>query len=412
MVYPRQILYTKNILSFFKVSKKENIRSNINKFQSIFYKKFKTRKVLPISMGRLGIYYACKEISDKFKNEIILSPFTIFDIINMILSSNSKPVFCDIERNSNHISLSSIKKKITKKTAAVIITHYETINPEIKKIYLFCKRNKIKVINDLAISIDSKLNKSYLYKYSDFSIYSFGFYKFVSSMYGGSIFVKNFKTLLKIKNKILRFPNYNLFDLFGQITKFILINLLIQKVIFHYLIFPIFRFGFYYNLNFINKFSKNDPNPYIDFKINKNLFKNLNISQISKIEESLRGLEKLRLVRKKNFNIYKRNLNKLNITLDYNEKIQGKSSFINFTILCKNKKDLKKYLMSKGFDLSQYFYRDCSSLKFFKKYGSKMINTKIHVKKLLFLPTHHRIPPDYAKKLSLAICKFYEKKNI
>ena len=412
MVYPRQILYTKNILSFFQLNKKENIKSNIDKFQTVFCKVFNTKKVLPIAMGRLGIYFACKEISDKTKNEIILSPFTIFDIVNMILSSNSKPVFCDIERNSNHLSLSSIRKKITKKTAAVIITHYETINPEIKKIYLFCKRKKIKVINDLAISIDSKLNRSYLYNYSDFSIYSFGFYKFVSSMYGGSIFVRNSKTLLKIKNKILKFPNYNLFDLFGQITKFILINFLLQKIIFHYFIFPIFRFGFFNNLNFINKFSKNDPNPYIDFKINKKLFKNLNISQINNIEKSLRSIEKQRLARKKNFNIYKKNLNNLNITLDYNEKLQGRSSFINFTILCKNKKKLKKYLMSKGFDLSQYFYRDCSSLKFFKKYGSNMINTNLHVKKLLFLPTHHKIPPDYAKKLSLAICKFYEKKNI
>ena len=118
MVYPRQILYTKNILSFFQLNKKENVKSNIDKFQTVFCKVFKTKKVLPIAMGRLGIYFACKEISDTNKNEIILSPFTIFDIVNMILSSNSKPVFCDIERNSNHLSLSSIKKKITKKNSS------------------------------------------------------------------------------------------------------------------------------------------------------------------------------------------------------------------------------------------------------------------------------------------------------
>ena len=161
MVYPRQILYVKNILSYFKINKKN--KNNIKKFQKIFEKKFKTKKVIPIGMGRVGIYLACNQISKKNKDEIVLSPFTIFDVVNMILCSKSKPVFCDIEKNSNHLSLSKLKSKINKKTAAIIVTHYETINPEIKKIYYFCRKRKIYLINDLAIALDSRLDKNYLH---------------------------------------------------------------------------------------------------------------------------------------------------------------------------------------------------------------------------------------------------------
>lgn len=406
MVYPRQILYIKNILSFFKIFNKN--KNNIKIFQKIFHKKFDTKKVIPISMGRFGIYLACNQISKINKNEIILSPFTIFDIVNMILCSKSKPVFCDIEKKSNHLSLSKLKSKINRKTAAIIITHYETINPEIKKIYSFCKKRNIYLINDLAIAIDSKLDKNYIYKYSDFAIYSFGFYKFISSLYGGSLFVKNSSMLESIKKQVLKFPAYSFSDLFRQIIKYIAINFFTQKNIFSFIVFPIFKFGFFHNLNIINKFTKNDPNPFINFKLKEDLFKNLNSAQINSIRENFKNLEKQRLKRKKNYIIYQKNLKDLNITLNYNEKLQGNSSFINFTILCKNKKDLKKYLMSKGFDLSQYFYRDCSSLKVFKKYGSNLKNIKDHVDKLLFLPTHHKIPTNYAKNLSSAICKYYE----
>ena len=36
--------------------------------------------------------------------------------------------------------------------------------------------------------------------------------------------------------------------------------------------------------------------------------------------------------------------------------------------------------MINGFDISQYFYRDCSSINIFKKYNRSIYNTKNHVK--------------------------------
>ena len=125
-------------------------------------------------------------------------------------------------------------------------------------------------------------------------------------MYGGSLFVKNSRILHNIKKQVVQFPTYNLFDLFSQITKYILINFSIQKIIFNFLVFPIFKFGFFNNLQFINKFTKNDPNPFISFNIKKDLLKNLNSTQINNISKNLKVLEKQRLIRKKNYIIYQK----------------------------------------------------------------------------------------------------------
>jgi perosamine synthetase len=411
MMYPRQIIYLKNVRNFFNFFNFKNSSKNFVYFSKIFSKKFNIKNVIPLSFGRFGIYLSCKEIVKNQKNEIIMSPFTIFDVVNMVICAKGNPVFCDIDKDTNHLSLRNIKKKINKKTAGIIITHYETINPEIIKIYEYCKKNKIKVINDLAISIDSKIENKNLAFFSDFSIYSFGFYKFVSSILGGGLFVKDNKIYKRLNLKVKNYSYYNLNNLVFQITKYFWIKFLLSQIVFRVLTFPLFKYAFVFNINFLLNYTKNDPDPFLRKNIDKLFFKTLNIIQIKNIEKSFKDLEKLRTIRKRNYLIYKSYLDIHNITLSYSENIQKNSSFINFPILVNNKQELTKFLMNRGFDVSQYFYRDCSSIIFFKKYGKNLSMINQHVKKLLVLPTHHLLSKKYVISLSKSIILFYEKKK-
>ena len=64
-----------------------------------------------------------------------MSPFTIFDVINMVLIANKKPIFVDSAGPSTpHLSLSEIKRLKTNSTVAVLVTHYHTPNEEIEAI--------------------------------------------------------------------------------------------------------------------------------------------------------------------------------------------------------------------------------------------------------------------------------------
>ena len=410
ITYPRQILYLKSINSFFKSNRKYHNNKLINYFSKIFNNKFKVRNMLPISQGRFGIFLSCREAIKNKKKEILMSPFTIFDLVNMVICANGKPVFCDIAKNSNHITLKKIRSKVNRNTAALILTHYETINPEMDKIYNFCKKKKIILINDLAISIDSKFKKKSLSKFSDFSIYSFGFYKFSSSILGGGLYVKNQQIYRKLHKELLEFESYKLSDFVSGILKFIIYQLMLSKIIFNFFTFPIFKFSFQNNLQTLLQLTKNDSNPFLRKNIPSNFLKILNFNQIQNIQKSFKILENNRKLRKKNYLLYRSYLSKYKIVLNYSDKIQANSSFINFPILVDNKKELSKYLMISGFDISQYFYRDCSSIKIFKKYNKSIYHTKNHVKKLIVLPTHHQLTRNYIIKLCNTIENYYEKK--
>ena len=52
---------------------------------------------LLVNQARIGVYLAVKTIVKKTKkNEILLSPYTIADVINMVILAGGKPIFIDI----------------------------------------------------------------------------------------------------------------------------------------------------------------------------------------------------------------------------------------------------------------------------------------------------------------------------
>ena len=115
---PRQIIYQKKLISLFlksffpkkinflqmeKLKEKLNLSSNY--------------KIFHIPKARIGIYLALKYLISKGdKNEVIMSPFTIFDIINKVIQAGGHPIFVDSEsKNSFNLKIDDIKKKLIKK---------------------------------------------------------------------------------------------------------------------------------------------------------------------------------------------------------------------------------------------------------------------------------------------------------
>ena len=55
------------------------------------------------------------------KNEIIISPYTLPEVINVIVNLNIKPIFVDLDIKTGLPKINDVKKII--KTIGVLITH-------------------------------------------------------------------------------------------------------------------------------------------------------------------------------------------------------------------------------------------------------------------------------------------------
>ena len=407
MIFPRQKLYDLNFFGLFKclifnnlnkLNKNEKEIEIIKKLKKKFFILFGYRNLIPLSMGRMGCYFAVKYCVTEKKKKILICPFTIFDMINMIKLGGGIPVFIDSKKYSPHPTYEEIKSNITSDTAAIILTNYHNTNSEHKKIYKLCKLKKIKIIEDNAISIGNKRNSFY----PDFAIFSFGLFKFISSFNGGGIYVKSKKISLQIENEINKWQHISRLDLFPVFLKGMKFKILTQIKIFNYFTFPIFKFGFLNNINFIKQMAKNDPNPFLRKKFSNNMKKKLSIFQLKEIIRQIPRVKKNRKVRLKNTNIFinklKKNL-KQNITRSIRYKYD---CFLNFPLLI-DKDNFYNDLMRNNIDASKYYYRNCASINFFKKYARKrLINLERYVDKIIILPTY----PSLSKKYINTIIKY------
>ena len=108
-IEPRQKIYDFSIFEPLKILFGKKI--NEKKLSSFFEENFGFRKTLTVSHNRMGIYLAVRALINQNKNEIILSPYTIIDVVNMVICAGGKPIFADIDFPSITISTNEISKK-------------------------------------------------------------------------------------------------------------------------------------------------------------------------------------------------------------------------------------------------------------------------------------------------------------
>jgi dTDP-4-amino-4,6-dideoxygalactose transaminase len=72
-------------------------------------------------LARVGIYFAVKALI-KPGQKIIVSPYTIADVINMVVCAGGVPVFADIQRETCNIDPAEVERLIDENTGSVIVT--------------------------------------------------------------------------------------------------------------------------------------------------------------------------------------------------------------------------------------------------------------------------------------------------
>ncbi len=406
MLHPKQIIYPINYLRYFKsfFIKEKNLEILLIKKLRVLFGL--NKKVRLLGRARSGIYLAVKIlISHSKKKTVLLSPFTIPEIVDLVIYAGGKPLFIDHEKFSTNISIKDLSKKIKKNINCLILTHYHVNQENYKKIFSICKKNNVYLIEDCAISYKGNSKKTPIGSLSDFSIYSFSIFKFVNYFFGGAISYKK-KYSNEVDKEISQWKKFSSKNYFKKFLNSLKFSILTNKFIFRVISFNILKFLINKKSLFLSK------NSYLDekFTINSSYFSVPSNSAINEIYKKIDNYKASKTHRQKISKIYLDYLEKISIPKIKNKKNFIKDNdFMHYLVACKNEKHrnfLRARLLDYGYDVGGFFYSDCSKLKRFKKYG-KTKNIEILTKRLITLPTHNRINDNYAKKLSKKILEIY-----
>jgi len=113
-------------------------------------KKFFKRDVCCFNSGTAALQIAIQSCGLGQNDEVLVPCVTYVATYQAISATGAKPVLCDIDARTLNIDISDLEKKITNQTKAIVPVHFSGHPCNLKEIYNFSKKFKIKVIEDSA----------------------------------------------------------------------------------------------------------------------------------------------------------------------------------------------------------------------------------------------------------------------
>ena len=169
-----------------------------DKFQNSFTKKLGSNFSLMVNSGSSANLLALQCLINPYRkkrlkpgDEVLIPSLCWSTSLWPIIQSGLKPKFVDIDLDSLNINLNDLKKKITKKTKAILIVHVLGNCVDMSELMRIVKKHNLILIEDTCESLGTKYKNKYLGTFGDFSSFSFYSSHQISSGEGGMICCKN-----------------------------------------------------------------------------------------------------------------------------------------------------------------------------------------------------------------------------
>lgn len=205
--YGRQSIDKDDIKEVVKVLKSDWLTQGpmVQKFEEALARYCGVKYAVAVSSGTAALHLACLAAGLKRGDEAITSPITFLATSNSIVYTGAKPVFADIDYAAININPEEIKKKINRKTKAILPVHFAGFPCDMPKIAEIAGKHNLIVIEDAchALGAEYKVNGKWIKvgscKHSDMTVFSFHPVKHITTGEGGAITTNSKKMCEKLR---------------------------------------------------------------------------------------------------------------------------------------------------------------------------------------------------------------------
>lgn len=115
--------------------------------------------VIAVNSGTAALHAALLAADIKQDDEVLLPSFTFVATANSVVASGAKPVFVDINKSDYTMDIQDLKRKITKKSKAIIPVHLYGHPADMDEIIDLASKYSINIIEDACQSLGSTYKK-------------------------------------------------------------------------------------------------------------------------------------------------------------------------------------------------------------------------------------------------------------
>jgi len=123
---------------------------NTKSFEKEFANFCGTKYAVALSNGTVALELALKAIGIKKNDEVIVTPRSFIASVSSIVNVGAKPIFVDIDSETQNIDPKQVEYKISSKTKAIIAVHLAGLPCNMDEIMKIANQNDILVIEDCA----------------------------------------------------------------------------------------------------------------------------------------------------------------------------------------------------------------------------------------------------------------------
>jgi dTDP-4-amino-4,6-dideoxygalactose transaminase len=109
-----------------------------------------SKYAVALGNGTLALDLALKVLGIADGDEVIVTPRTFLASVSSVVTAGAKPVFADIDLNSQNIEANEIEKVLTVNTKAVVVVHLAGMPADMDSIMALSKKHGFYVIEDCA----------------------------------------------------------------------------------------------------------------------------------------------------------------------------------------------------------------------------------------------------------------------
>ena len=128
---------------------------------------------IALANGTVALELALKILDIGSGDEVIVPPRTFIATVSSVVLSGATPVFSDVDRDSQNITVDSIRESITPRTKAIIVVHLAGWPCDMDPIMELAKEFNLKVIEDCAQAHGARYQGRVVGSIGDVSAFSF-----------------------------------------------------------------------------------------------------------------------------------------------------------------------------------------------------------------------------------------------
>lgn len=367
---------------------------NIEAFEQALCDRFATDYAVCVYQCRLGIYLAVKA-SIEPGQEVILSAYTMTDIINMVIFAGGRPVFADVELETCNISAAEVERLIKPNTGAVLITHLHGLAAEAHRIKEICDRFHIPLIEDAAQSFGVKEQGKAVATIGDVGVFSFEMHKNMPTFLGGAVVTNRGDIVEKMRAESSGFSYPSLPGIAKKVKKGAIHDIASLPILFQLLTYPIIRFSYLNDIEFINRRVRRNPQESPAAAELPDLYKSqytpfqarLGLSQMKNVDRDIH-------TRIEYAQIYYEGLQDLDELILPPLRTDGSHTYLWFPILYAGRDELLRFMFERGRDIAAGHFTNTADLPQFQEFYRDCPNSRQVQRELIYLPTY----PSYSRR--------------